>query len=307
MPSDKTQSILWIGRAAHLGDPAAQYTLGIACQRTSLDPSQENASESRIEAYKWFQLAAAQGYQGSDAARASLTHKMTREDVAEGNKRAAGLKFEETQPYGVWLQARLDCLDVAEALRKEVTPKAGDANRLPAPSPQRQRAVWVKVLEARPAPPGATEQVSRLKKIFAAEGVPPALVWVAEVESSFDSRARSPAGAAGLFQLMPVTARSLGLSVILPDERLHAEKSARAAARYLRHLYARFGDWRLALAAYNAGETRVETLRKGGAPGTFDAIAHRLPVETQMFVPKVEATLRRREGINLLELGPPKA
>jgi len=170
-----------------------------------------------------------------------------------------------------------------------------------------QREAWVKVLEARPVSTGSTQQVARLKKIFASEGVPTSLLWGAEVESSFDPRARSPAGAAGLFQLMPVTARSLGLSVSLPDERLHEEKNARAAARYLRHLHGRFGDWRLALAAYNAGESRVDALRKSGGSGTFDAIAPRLPVETQMFVPKVEATLRRRERIQLMELGLPKA
>jgi len=208
-------------------------------------------------------------------------------------------KFEETQPYAVWLKAHLDYLDVAEELRHEVKPalEKPQPARLPNPSPQLQRSVWVAELKDRSLPPLADKYAAQLKEIFAAERLPPELVWVAEVESSFDPSARSPAGAAGLFQLMPVTARGLNLSTALPDERLHAEKSARAAARYLRRLHGRFGDWRLALAAYNAGETRVESLLKKSKTRSFDAIADRLPAETQMFVPKVEAILRRREGV----------
>ena len=76
----------------------------------------------------------------------------------------------------------------------------------------------------------------RLRRAFAAEGVPPELAWLAEVESSFNPSARSPSGARGLFQLKADTARGLGLSTFLPDERTDPEKSARAAARKLRAL-----------------------------------------------------------------------
>jgi len=106
---------------------------------------------------------------------------------------------------------------------------------------------------------------------------------------------------------MPATARALSLSLRPRDKRLETEKSARAAARFLRQLHGRFGDWRLALAAYNAGESRVEALLKKSKTRSFDAIASRLPAETQMYVPKVEATLRKREGIALAELKPPDA
>jgi membrane-bound lytic murein transglycosylase D len=101
---------------------------------------------------------------------------------------------------------------------------------------------------------------------------------------------------------MPATARTLSLSTRPRDERLQPEKNARAAAKYLRYLYGRFGDWRLALAAYNVGETRVHNLLKRQKARTFDAIAGRLPAETQMYVPKVEATLRLREGRTLGDL-----
>lgn len=216
-------------------------------------------------------------------------------------------QYEETAPFAAWLKTRLDYLEVATKFRKALTPKGTNLARLPNPSPQLERKAWIEVIEDRPMPPLAFPQVARLKKIFAAESVPQELVWLAEVESSFDPKARSPVGAAGLFQLMPATARSLDLSVgLLHDERLQPEKNARAAAHYLRQLYTRFGDWRLALAAYNAGESRVAALLKKHSARTFDEIASRLPAETQMYVPKIEAVLRKREGRSLSDLKMPK-
>ena len=213
-------------------------------------------------------------------------------------------QFDETRPFALWLQTHLDYFDVADELRRQARRAAEKAppSPLPNPSPQLERSVWVRELDKRPLPPSAEDYVPRLKRIFAAEKLPLELVWVAEVESSFNPAARSPAGAAGLFQLMPATARSLNLALRPRDERLQTEKSARAAARHLRRLNEHFGDWRLALAAYNAGENRVEQLLKQSKMRTFDAIAARLPVETQMYVPKVEATLRKREGLTLADL-----
>ena len=216
-------------------------------------------------------------------------------------------QFEETQPYAVWLKSRLDYFEVAEKLRKDANPVSTNATRLVQPLPKVERKAWIEVIEQRPMPSLAFQQVAQLKKIFLAERVPPELVWLAEVESSFDAKARSPAGAAGLFQLMPATARSLDLSVgLLRDERLQPDKNARAAAHYLRQLHNRFGDWRLTLAAYNAGEGRVAELLRKQKARTFDEIAHRLPAETQMYVPKVEATIRKREGRALADLKMPK-
>ena len=63
--------------------------MGRSCQRASLDGLPADAPEARIEAYKWFQLSAAQGYKDSEGAYAPLTVKMTREDVAEANQRVA--------------------------------------------------------------------------------------------------------------------------------------------------------------------------------------------------------------------------
>jgi membrane-bound lytic murein transglycosylase D len=218
-------------------------------------------------------------------------------------------QYEETAPFAAWLQTRLDYLDVAQQLEKQVTVTPGQPNAelLSRPPPQLERDAWIKTLEKRPLSPVAQKYVPRLKPIFLAQRMPAELVWLAEVESSFDPKARSPAGAAGMFQLMPDTARSQGLSVsLLRDDRFDPDKSARAAVERLRQLHHHFGDWRLALAAYNAGEARVDGLLKKSKTRTFDAIAFRLPAETQMYVPKVEATLHRREGIALDDLKMPR-
>jgi membrane-bound lytic murein transglycosylase D len=154
-------------------------------------------------------------------------------------------------------------------------------------------------------PPHAKEYLPELKPVFTAQKIPPELVWLAEVESAFDRRALSPAGAAGLFQLMPDTAKRFGLSLWPRDQRYQPEPSATAAAQYLKYLHDRFKDWRLALAAYNAGEGTVQRLLDRYKTDNYDAIALHLPAETQMYVPRVEATLRRREGATLEQLSIP--
>ncbi|MCC6820849.1 MAG: lytic transglycosylase domain-containing protein [Verrucomicrobia subdivision 3 bacterium] len=218
--------------------------------------------------------------------------------------------YPETQPYAAWLRSRLDYFEVAEELRKQApTPKPVPGQR---PKPGRnpsssvERKAWALKLGQSARPPAANALVPKLKSIFARERVPEQLVWVAEVESGFNARARSPAGAGGLFQLMPATAKELGLRRWPFDQRYQVEPSAQGAARYLKRLHTQFGDWRLALAAYNAGEGKVQGLLKRSATRSFDSIATALPAETQMFVPKVEATILRREGVSLAKLRPPK-
>jgi membrane-bound lytic murein transglycosylase D len=149
---------------------------------------------------------------------------------------------------------------------------------------------------------GAEHFVPRLKPIFESMRVPVELVWVAEVESAFDPRAISPVGAAGLYQLMPATARQYGLVLEPEDDRLHPEKNALAAARHMSYLRRTFDDWPLAMAAYNAGHNRVRGLLAKHNARSFEEIALYLPIETQLFVPKVDATLVRREGVSLARL-----
>lgn len=201
-----------------------------------------------------------------------------------------------SEEYLDWLEERLDYIEAAKEMTKRPPPK-------PPAKPVGQFIpeydLWLRRLQTRARPPQAAKYVARLQPVFAAGGVPGQLVWLAEVESTFNPTARSPAGARGLFQLMPATARELGLSTTLPDERTDPHKSAQAAARMLRGLHAKFGDWPLALAAYNAGPGRVQrTLAKHKAK-TFAEIASALPVETRMYVPKVLAVLKVRTGLTL--------
>lgn len=214
-------------------------------------------------------------------------------------------QYEETAPYAAWLKAHMDDLDAAEELRVLIEPKWIPGQPPPPrlkPRAEQIREIWIRKISPRPVPEAAKPYVGELKLIFAQQKVPSQLVWVAEVESSFDPSARSPVGAAGLFQLMPDTAKRYGLRTWPFDQRGDPAPSAKAAASYLRYLHEKFKDWRLALAAYNAGEGTVQNLLKRHKATSYDAIASHLPAETQMFVPKVEATIQKREGLKLSEL-----
>jgi membrane-bound lytic murein transglycosylase D len=216
---------------------------------------------------------------------------------------------EATQPYAAWLKAQMDYLDVADEIRLTIPPPNVETNPppppVPNPPPEKEREIWVRKVSPAPWPSLAKEYVPELKPIFTAQKIPPELVWVAGVESGFDPRALSPAGAAGMFQLMPDTARRFGLSSWPRDQRFQPEPSAAASAQYLKYLYDRFHDWRLALAAYNAGEGTVQKLLDRYKTDSYDAIAEHLPAETQMYVPRVEATLWQREGAKLEQLSAP--
>ncbi|MGD9611358.1 MAG: lytic transglycosylase domain-containing protein [Kiritimatiellia bacterium] len=164
------------------------------------------------------------------------------------------------------------------------------------------KQVWLRKLASRPAPARSAALLPDLKRAFQAEGVPAALVWQAEAESTFNPAARSPAGAVGLYQFMPATAQQFGLRLTPQDERLDALKNARAAAKYLKLLHGRFGNWPLAFAAYNCGQGRVAgALRKTGGR-TFADIHDKLPAETRMYVPKIAALVQLRESADIERL-----
>jgi peptidoglycan lytic transglycosylase D len=128
--------------------------------------------------------------------------------------------------------------------------------------------------------------------VFRQKGLPEDLVFTVMIESGFDPVAVSHAGAKGLWQFMAPTARLYGLRVDgWLDERLDPEKSTVAAANYLRDLYAQFGSWDLAQAAYNTGDGKVQQAIDRTGSRDFWKL-HKtplLPDETKNFVPAIHA------------------
>lgn len=222
--------------------------------------------------------------------------------------------FPDYADYAEWLEERLDYIQAAGLAVKQPgyalppkPPVLKPGQRPPIVQPDiPYYPLWLARLRTRPIPARAPQLLPVVRAAFAAEGLPAELAWLAEVESTFNPSARSPVGARGLYQLMPATAKSLGLSTFLPDERTDPAKSARAAARYLRALHGKFGDWPLALAAYNAGEGRVRRLLAAKRAKNFATLAPSLPAETRMYVPKVLATLQVRAGVAPAHLAAPK-
>ena len=122
------------------------------------------------------------------------------------------------------------------------------------------------------------------------EDVPTELFYLAMIESGFNSKAYSYAHASGIWQFITSTGKMYGLEKNWwIDERRDFEKSTRAAANYLKDLYAEFGDWYLAFAAYNCGSTRVKNeMRRHNSDDYWKL--HRLPPQTRNYVPNIMAS-----------------
>ena len=130
---------------------------------------------------------------------------------------------------------------------------------------------------------------------FRNAGVPEDLVWLALVESVWNPQALSPAAAGGIWQFIPSTATDYGLTVQSGnDERADPLKQTRVAAAYLHDLHTIFGDWALAMAAYNSGEPRVmSAIVKNGGADFWDLYNNQLlPKETCNYVPKILAAIK---------------
>lgn len=131
-----------------------------------------------------------------------------------------------------------------------------------------------------------------IHRILEEEGLPSDLIFMAFLESTYKTSAYSRARAKGIWQFMTPTGRQYGLKINwYVDERSHPEKSTRAAARYMKDLYATFGDWHLAIAAYNTGAGNVSRAqRRSGKTDYWDLT--RTPYmrqETKNFVPAILA------------------
>ena len=165
-------------------------------------------------------------------------------------------------PLGRW--------DVAERLEREFFLALG------APA---QAVLWLK---------RSARYFPYIEEQLRVAGLPSDLKYVAVAESALQPRAYSWAHASGIWQFIPDTARRYGLRVTPAwDERRDPERSTAAAIAYLKDLYAEFGDWALALAAYNAGERRVATALKTQGVTEYYQLA--LPAETERYVFRILA------------------
>ncbi len=132
-----------------------------------------------------------------------------------------------------------------------------------------------------------------LRAEVAKAGLPKDLIWLSLIESGHNPIIHSPVGAAGLWQFMPATGRMYGLTVDRwVDERLDPERSTQAAVRFLSDLHRRFGNWELAMAAYNMGYGGLSrAIRKFSSNDFWELSRYEagIPWETTLYVPKIFA------------------
>jgi membrane-bound lytic murein transglycosylase D len=173
--------------------------------------------------------------------------------------------------------------------------------RLPCPGDERLD-VWERRLREDPwlreSLARGEQYLPRLRAIMARHGLPSSLALLPAVESGFEPRARGRYGELGLWQLRRPTARRFGLVVTVHrDDRLEPERATEAAARYLAALHERYGEWPLALAAYNAGERRIDRALAREPNADFWELADhgRLPNTSRNFVHRFMALVRLAE------------
>lgn len=157
----------------------------------------------------------------------------------------------------------------------------------------------------------AEKYLSYAKNVFRSQGMPDELAYLAIVESGYRPDAKSRVGAAGAWQFMPDTGTRFGLRQDWwTDERLDPYRSTEAAAAYLKKLYIDFGDWSTAIAAYNAGEGKINRAKAGTGGNNFfevKALNHKLDDqaqlrdETKKYVPRFMAVSKIMR--NLPQLG----
>lgn len=158
----------------------------------------------------------------------------------------------------------------------------------------------------------STQYMPMIRQVFAEEGVPQDLAYLAVIESGFKNTALSRAKAVGMWQFIRSTGRIFGLNGnAWVEERRDPVKATRAAARYLKKLYEREGDWYLALVGYNAGPLTTDRAAQGlGTRNYWDMARSRfLRNETKQYVPKLCAAILvgrfpERYGLKLVQMRP---
>lgn len=123
--------------------------------------------------------------------------------------------------------------------------------------------------------------------------MPLEIKYLSIIESGLDPQIRSRVGAMGLWQFMPATGGMYGMRINSDvDDRMDPDHSTESAAKYLKSLYRMFGDWEVAMAAYNCGPGNVrKAIRRSGGKKTFWEIYNYLPKETRSYVPQFQAML----------------
>ncbi|MCF6181434.1 lytic transglycosylase domain-containing protein [Lutibacter sp.] len=182
------------------------------------------------------------------------------------------------------LKKRLKILDAKSPFHIEYNPQLESIIKTYL---KRRKGTFANLLEkARYYFPLFEEQLSKYD-------IPLEVKYLAIVESALNPRARSKVGAAGLWQFMYQTGKQYHLNVSsYVDERYDPYRETVAACKYLKNLYQIFGDWDLALAAYNSGPGNVsKAIRKSGGSKNYWNIRHNLPMETAGYLPAFYATL----------------
>ena len=134
--------------------------------------------------------------------------------------------------------------------------------------------------------------MSKTREIFRSVGVPEDIAWLGQVESAWRPTARSWAAASGLWQFIPSTGSRFGLrQTAYIDERNGYEKATVASAHYLKWLHDRYGNWELAMAAYNTGEGNVDRAIARAGVSDFWAIYPYIAQETRNYVPNILAVI----------------
>jgi membrane-bound lytic murein transglycosylase D len=132
-----------------------------------------------------------------------------------------------------------------------------------------------------------------INSVFSKHAIPAELKYMAVIESNLISdTVCNSSGATGIWQLMPATADELGLKISDEnDERLHIYKSSVAVAKYLKQLYAEFGDWLLVIAAYNSGPAKVIRAVQTSGTNDFWKLQNLLPAESRNHVKRFLSVL----------------
>lgn len=156
----------------------------------------------------------------------------------------------------------------------------------------------------------AEKYLAYVKQTFREKGIPEELAYLACVESGYNPKAQSKAGAAGAWQFMTFTGMKYGLNQDeFRDERLDIYKATEAAAAYLKKLYEQFGDWPTAIAAYNAGEGKMSRACAASGENTFFGVCRRnneldektrLRPETTQYVPRFLAVTAIMDNLDSL-------